>query len=248
MFAEGSEASKGAKSFVSVADKFVEEIQLSIKSSSVFGERDCSISSSGCLKNEESESVSKLTGHYLKVYDTCFSPDGKWIASTGSDRGVRIWDVRTGLCDHVLNNDLVPSETARFSPDGKHLVSSENRKVRVWNVATRQLIHELEGHSKAVNGACFSSDGKQLASCSLDKTVRLWNASTGQCTDTLEGHSDFVESVHFSPDNLRLASASFDKTVRVWNIRNVAADSDQQKRKAEKPLGEDTTKKVVKAN
>ena len=59
MFAEGSEGSEGAKSFVSVADKFVEEIQLSIKSSSVFGERDCSISSSGCLKNEESESKKK---------------------------------------------------------------------------------------------------------------------------------------------------------------------------------------------
>ena len=63
-----------------------------------------------------------------------FSPDGKWLATAGSDKVVRVWDVETGTELASLPN---PGRVAvvAFSPDGKFLAAgSNNGQVHIWKV------------------------------------------------------------------------------------------------------------------
>ena len=121
-----------------------------------------------------------MYGHDSQVNDVAFSPDGRLLASGGSDRTLRIWnaDTRETIGEPMTGHAQVVFSVA-FSPDGQRLVSgSWDSSVRVWNVGTRQPIGAaLTGHRGYVFGVAYSPDGNRIASGGEDGSVRLWPAS-----------------------------------------------------------------------
>jgi eukaryotic-like serine/threonine-protein kinase len=157
-----------------------------------------------------------LRGHSGEVTAVVFSPDGKTLASTGSDRSIRLWDVASRR--HVKLVGPKVSSVA-FAPDGKTLalVGGGSQAVQLWDVAAR-----CEGtampHPVEIEALAFSPDGKLLATCGRDPTVRIWDAATRQQLDTLAGHTGGVKCVAFSPDGTTLASGGTDNTARLWDV------------------------------
>lgn len=77
--------------------------------------------------------MSVLKGHVDSVAAVAFSPDGKLIASAGSDRVVKIWDCATGKEVATLKGHTGPVTAVAFSPDGKLIASAGgDRTVRLW--------------------------------------------------------------------------------------------------------------------
>ena len=76
-----------------------------------------------------------LNGHSSDVTSVCYSPDGKTLASGSNDKTVRIWDVMSGECVHVLNGHSSYVFSVCYSPDGKTLASgSRDQTVRIWDI------------------------------------------------------------------------------------------------------------------
>src|SRR5215208_3972220 len=70
--------------------------------------------------------VLKYSGHGEGIRNSgiAFSPDGTWIASSGNDSTIKVWDAETGADIFTLTGHTVPTFGVMFSSDGSSLVTS----------------------------------------------------------------------------------------------------------------------------
>jgi eukaryotic-like serine/threonine-protein kinase len=164
-----------------------------------------------------------------RVFNLCFSPDGRRLAWGGEGGVVGVVEWETG----ARRGESAPgggNVTALcFSPDGGLLASSgaEDRTVKLWRLRGRgdkglgRGPQAVLAAPALVGDLCFSPDGRRLAGVSRD-LVQLWDVEAGQEVLTLRGapqrHWDepFNPRVCFSPDGRRLAGTNWDESVSVW--------------------------------
>jgi WD40 repeat protein len=155
-----------------------------------------------------------FTGDTINLWSLAFSPDGRTLATGGSDRRVRLWDLTGGQPPAILAGHTNEVTSVRFSPDGRTLASSSaDGTIRLWDVSSKRTRAQLRG--VAIQMA-FSPDGRTLAGGDWDGKVRLWDLDTEKVR-TLTGHTAPAWQLAFSPDGRTLATASDDDTIRLWD-------------------------------
>jgi WD40 repeat protein len=165
-----------------------------------------------------------FTAHQGQVWGMAYSPDGTRLATSGSDRKVRIWDTvsyENLLTLQAQNADLT---AIAFSPDGKRLAAaSGDGSTKIWEAATGRLLLELRGHTKPVHVIAFRPDGKQLATASLDGSIKFWDAVTGEVLKTWPAARGSASPLAYSPDGTRILYIDADQALRI-----VDAESEQE--------------------
>ncbi|GJL66953.1 MAG: hypothetical protein NPIRA05_19240 [Nitrospirales bacterium] len=163
-------------------------------------------------------------GHTQGVWSVSFSPDGLTLASGGSDRYVRIWDIETGRLLRSLRGHTHDIRQVAYSPDGQTLAtSSEDRTIRLWNPTTGETTRLLfTRYDHGVTSISFSPDGLMLARAGQNKDIKIWEVTTGTELMTLLGKDQYDHNwsvcTAFCPDGIHLVAGSDIGKLRLYEV------------------------------
>jgi len=157
--------------------------------------------------------IAELQGNHRTPH---WSPDGKYIITSGNNGIIRIWylsDKIPVVRTKIKSKDKING--ANWSPDGKYVVTPTRNSVLIWDKFGKQLAR-FQGHSDIVSSANFSPDGNKIVTASADKTARIWDTSGKQLL-LLTGHNKGVEYAAFSPDGKYILTTTYDKETKIWS-------------------------------
>jgi WD40 repeat protein len=126
-----------------------------------------------------------LRGHRDRVNSVAFSPDGSLLVSASRDHDARVWDARTGALVHQLVGHFGSVMDARFSPDGRWIVTAGPITAGVWSVRTGELAMYLRGPSERLTAAAFGGDSETIVTREANGTTRRHACSVCGTLDEL---------------------------------------------------------------
>jgi WD40 repeat protein len=167
------------------------------------------------------------SSHKASVTAVAFSPDGKWLISTGVDRTLRLWQTKTGQELNRVENLTNTIERLVFAADGRTIVGAaihhDNQGKRSfhlvsWEVGTWKERQQREGPAAPVLFRTFSDDGQALAYTDADGALHVETVADGKELGRFQGHQGEMVKVLFSRDRRVLATAGRDGTILIWDL------------------------------
>jgi len=178
---------------------------------------------------ETGKNFMSLIGHTGAIYSIKIANEGALCASVGTDKNLRVWDLRINQPAFSINsskysemNDLsfnIDLQKHGFNvvKNGRNeaAVAHSGGEITLWDLGTRKIINEYGNHFQEARSVSFNFDGKYLASGAFDGLIKIMDVSNGKIVKTMT-HNDRVVNTKWHPFLPILVSTSADKTTRVW--------------------------------
>ncbi|HZU37612.1 MAG TPA: protein kinase, partial [Gemmataceae bacterium] len=163
------------------------------------------------------------------AWAVAISPDGRTLATGGTDRLAKLWDTRIGQPKGQAMPHDYPVWAVAFSPDGKWLLTGagplEGRRgeARLWDASTGAASGAALPHTARVTDVHFSPNGRTFLTV-CDDGAQLWSTVTRKPLRPALRHPGLKTDdealqhlvARFSPDGRRVATGGDDGTAQLW--------------------------------
>jgi WD40 repeat protein len=148
--------------------------------------------------------------HSDTISAIAFSPDGSRIATSATDRFVKVFKAADASLERAFEGHTNHVLDVSWRADGLALASAgADHVVKVWDFEAGTQKQTVKGHSKAVSSVDFVGITETLLTGSGDKSVRLAN-------QPLPDGGTFIHAAESSRDGSIIAAGGEDSLLRVW--------------------------------
>ncbi|KAF7700105.1 protein Atg16l2 [Silurus meridionalis] len=160
-----------------------------------------------------------VDAHELGINAVRFGPSSNLLATGGTDRVIKLWEVISGMLHHrgTLDGSNAGITSIEFDSTGSRILAGSNdNSALIWRLDDSVPKFTLTGHSRKVTAAKFKCNLRQVVTGSGDRTVKIWDLGRAACIQTIEVFSycsDLVCSEYY------IISGHFDRKIRFWDSR-----------------------------
>ncbi len=165
----------------------------------------------------------KMTANYIErhldsILTLDFSPDGKYLASGGADKAVRITELSSGKMVKLFEGHTHHVLGVSWRGDGRIIASSgADNVVKVWDWTTGDRRKNVEGWDKEVTSLHYLGSGDVAATTAGDAKVRLINSDGGE-VKKLDGAKDFMNTLGSTRTGDLVVAGGEDGVLHVWDV------------------------------
>jgi WD40 repeat protein len=146
-----------------------------------------------------------LKAHKEQVRAMKFSPNGKVLASSGREGGIRIWDAASGRELHHIA-EKTEMYLLAFSANGQVMISAGlDSSITCWELDSRKPLIRSKIEGDDIFGIACSPDGRCIAATGRAE-VYVWAAETGKKLIRTASHVRLSRALAFSPSGRVLAT------------------------------------------
>ncbi|KAK4142086.1 WD40-repeat-containing domain protein [Dichotomopilus funicola] len=170
--------------------------------------------------------------HKGYVTGTAFSPDGSTLVTVGADKGIQLYDGKTGeptrkIGEGVHTGSILAVSWAKDS--ARFVTASADQTVRVWDAASGELVQtwrigeegsvDIERQQVGVVWPHGRSDGL-IVSLSLNGDLNYLKVGSDKPVKVVQGHNKNVISLGVTSEGQGKAvtTGSFDGKVYSWDL------------------------------
>jgi WD40 repeat protein len=119
------------------------------------------------------------TSHIGRIEAVCYTPNGHYLVTCGSDRTARVWDISPAQLFHVHTIDIgYHALSMAISFDSQHIaLGAPNGTIWLWNLAAGRApptcVPNPDSRRWKIDYLSFKRVGYSLVSCGLDGSIRI---------------------------------------------------------------------------
>ncbi len=165
----------------------------------------------------ESAPASLFEGHESAVQALASDASGRWLASGGADKSVKLWSLETRQIKRTYRNHSDFVSALAVSADTNLIAAASlDGTIKLWSTSSTRPQRTFTAHKARVTSIAFSANSELLASAAEDGTVRVRGLKRTRSYWTLNGIDQGARTVAFAPDGRSLITGGQDGVVTVW--------------------------------
>ncbi len=147
-------------------------------------------------------------------------PDAAMIATAGSDKIIRLWDVAKQTERFELPGHKGPIYSIAFSACGNHLASASwDKSVKFWDLKSGNELAERAKPDFDTRSLAYESCHGSLVCAGNDGSVTILDPMTGEQKSRFRAHKSAVQVVRFAPDGNSLFTGGREGLVKQWELK-----------------------------
>ncbi|XP_046853552.1 U3 small nucleolar RNA-interacting protein 2-like isoform X2 [Xenia sp. Carnegie-2017] len=156
-------------------------------------------------------------GHIGHVFAIAISSDGKFLASGGQDKLIRIWNPEDLTHIHTFKGHREAVTGLAFRHESNQLFSaSKDRTVKIWSLDEMTFVDTLFGHEDGVTAIDCMRSEQAVTSGGRDSSIRLWKV-VAESQLVFNGAGGSIDCLRMINEKT-FVSGSDDGSLSLWNV------------------------------